>query len=61
MSQLDEISSGSLTTLKVTSFYIFLIYFIPQQSILMTKIAENIFKDKKKDNHIPTSQITTSC
>lgn len=37
MSQLDEISSGSLLTLKVTRFYIFLLilFFIPLQFILV--------------------------
>lgn len=36
MSQLDEISSGSLLILKLTSFYIvFILFFIPQQSILI--------------------------
>lgn len=66
MSQSDEISSGSLLTLDVASFYISFscFYFhslIPKQCIFIAEKSTSIFKDKEVINYILAMQIFAKC
>lgn len=61
VSQLDEISSGSLLTLKVTSFYIVFILYPTVIHFKYRKNQQMYLRIKKIINCITITQITVSC